>query len=394
MRPLNYGRHLIDDDDIDAVISVLRGDLITQGPVVERFEADFAKKVGARHAVAVTSGTAALHIACLAADIKQGDLGVTSAMTFVASANALRYCGADVALTDIDPATLNMAPESLQQVIATRPEVSAVIPVHFAGLSANSEEIRDIVGDRIIIEDAAHALGARHANGRPVGCCDYADMATFSFHPVKPITSGEGGMVTTNDDELARRLRLLRTHGIEKDVAHLKNPAAATDGKDACLWYYEQQSLGFNYRLTDIQAALGLSQLKKLDRFIARRREIVANYDAAFAGLANLGLHQNNPEQRANSGHHIYIVNFNFGAMGISRAAVVKHLVENNVGCQVHYIPVHHQPYYASRISSGPDDFPVTEQYYKNCLTLPLFPDITDEEIDRVISAVTELAGG
>ncbi|MBL4759648.1 MAG: UDP-4-amino-4,6-dideoxy-N-acetyl-beta-L-altrosamine transaminase [Mariprofundaceae bacterium] len=392
-RPLNYSRHLIDEDDIQAVVAVLRGDLITQGPIVELFEAALVKQTGAKHAIAVSNGTAALHLACLAADMKPGDVGVTSALTFVASANAMRYCGADVKLTDIDPQTLCMSPSSLEAVLKKTPEVSVIIPVHFSGLTTDAKELRRIAGDRIIIEDAAHALGARYENGHQVGCGDYADMTTLSFHPVKPITTGEGGAVLTNDDALAHRLRLLRTHGIERDRNSLQNEEAAFEGGERRPWYFEQQYLGFNYRLTDIQAALGLSQINKLNDFVGRRRKIAARYDQAFAALNGLTPCQDLPQQRLNSGHHLYLVAFDYEAIGRTRIAIIERLLEKNVGTQVHYIPVYHHPYHKDPTQSGPSDFPATEAYYKSCLSLPLFPGMSDDEVEYVIKAVQESVG-
>lgn len=387
-RPLNYGRHFIDEDDIQAVVAVLRGDLITQGQIVEQFEAALVKQTGAKHAIAVSNGTAALHLACLAAEMKPGDVGVTSALTFVASANAMRYCGADVKLTDIDPQTLCMSPSSLKAVLEEVPEISVIIPVHFAGLPTDAKEIRRIAGDRIVIEDGAHALGATYENGRPVGCGDFADMTIFSFHPVKPITTGEGGAVLTNDDELAHRLRLLRTHGIEKAPDNLENEEAGFEDGVARSWYFEQKFLGFNYRLTDIQAALGLSQINKLDVFIARRREIVARYDHAFSSINGISPCQNQTQQRLRSGHHLYIVEFDFDVLGSTRIEIINRLQAKGVGTQVHYIPVYHHPYHKKHTQFDPNEFSQTETYYIRCLSLPLFPSMTDDDVARVIDSV------
>lgn len=391
-RILNYGRHLIEEDDIEAVASVLRGDLITQGPVVERFETALAKRVGARHAVAVTSGTAGLHLAALAAGLEAGHHGVTSAMTFVASANVMHYCSAGVGLCDIDPDTLNMAPSALARFLDFQPETSVVIPVHFAGLAADSKAVRKVAGKRIVIEDACHSFGATYECGRPVGCGAYADMSVFSFHPVKPVTTGEGGAVVTNDPDLAHRLRMLRTHGIERDAEGFEFPDQAFDESgEQRRWYYEQQQLGFNYRLTDIQAALGLSQLGKLEGFLARRREIARAYDETFTALPFLTICQSAPEYRARSGHHLYIVKFDLEALGATRLEIVKRLMARNVGTQVHYIPVYRQPYHSRILEQGPEDFPVTEEYYQGCLSLPIFPGMTDDEVSLVIAAVEDL---
>ncbi|MEH6632283.1 MAG: UDP-4-amino-4,6-dideoxy-N-acetyl-beta-L-altrosamine transaminase [Halopseudomonas aestusnigri] len=388
MRSLNYGRHLIEEDDIDLVVSVLRGDLITQGPVVERFEAALAEKVGAKYAVAVTSGTAALHVACLAAGMKPGDIGITSALTFVASANAMLYCGARAEVCDINVDTLCMSPTALRGALRKHPEASVVIPVHFAGLAAHSSEIRKISGDRIIIEDASHSLGASYECGQPVGCGAYSDMTVFSFHPVKPITTGEGGAVVTNDPELARLLRLYRSHGIERDDDRMENPEDLLEKGGRRPWYYEQQLLGYNYRLTDIQAALGLSQLGKLGHFINLRRDIVQLYDAALTDLPNISIPQQSNSYRINSGHHLYIIELDFDKIGCSRLDVIHKLREYNVGTQVHYIPVYRQPFHSRRMKSAHDNFPNTELYYRGCLSLPLFPGITATEVERVITAV------
>jgi len=393
IRPLSYGRHYIDEDDIQAVVSVLRGDFITQGPAVEHFEQALIDKTGAKHAIAVSSGTAALHIACLAADVRPGDIGITSALTFIASANAMRYCGAEVKLTDVDPQTLCMSSATLKAALHETPEASVVIPVHFSGLASDCAEIRSLAGERVVIEDAAHALGACYDNGRPVGCCDHSDMTIFSFHPVKPITTGEGGAVLTNNDELAHRLRVLRTHGIERSQDNLQNPDDAFENGAPRPWYFEQQCLGFNYRLCDIQAALGLSQMSKLGAFITRRREIADVYDQAFQDVPGIMPCQDLPQQRAHSGHHLYIVQLDYEAIGLNRIEIIDRLKDKQVGTQVHYIPVYHHPYHKSRTQVGPDVFPVTEAYYQNGLTLPLFPSLSDDEIQHVITSVQDVIG-
>ena len=393
IRSLNYGRHYIDEDDIQAVVSVLRGDFITQGPSVERFEQALIDKTGAKHAIAVSSGTAALHIACLAAGMKPGDIGITSALTFVASANAMRYCGAEVKLTDIDPQTLCMSPTTLIAALQEAPNASVVIPVHFAGLASDCAEIRKLSGERVVIEDAAHALGASYDNGRPVGCCDHSDMTVFSFHPVKPITTGEGGAILTNNDVFAHRLRMLRTHGIERSQDSLENPQAAFEDGEPRPWYFEQQCLGFNYRLCDMQAALGISQMGKLENFITRRRKIADAYDQAFCDISAIVPCQHLPRQRAQSGHHLYVVQLDYEAIGLNRIEIIRCLKDKQVGTQVHYIPVYHHPYHKSRTQAGPNAFPATEAYYQSCLTLPLFPGMSDDEIKYVITSVKDVIG-
>lgn len=385
---LGYGRQSIDQADVDAVVSALRSDFLTQGPAVDRFEAALAERVGARHAVAVSSGTAALHIACLAAGMGPGDRGVTAAMTFVASANCFLYAGAEVGFGDIDRETLGLTPASVKNAFATA-RVDAVIPVHFAGLAHASTEIRALSKNRVIIEDAAHSIGGTYADGRPVGCGAYADMSVFSFHPVKTITTGEGGAVVTNDGELAHRLRVLRTHGVERDAARFVGDDIRESGR-AKPWLYEQQMLGFNYRMTDIQAALGLSQLDKLDQFLARRRAIARRYDEAFSSLPHVRLPQSAPADRARSGHHLYIAVFDFAAMGTTRTAFMDKLRGRGIGSQVHYIPVYRQPYYVKRYGIGPTQYPNTENYYAGCLSLPFYPALTDEDVERVIDMVTQ----
>lgn len=386
---LGYGRQSIDQSDIDAVVSVLRSDFLTQGPAVERFEAALAERAGARHAVAVSSGTAGLHIACLAAGLAPGDRGLTAAVTFAASSNCFLYVGAEAGFVDIDRDALGMAPAALKKALASTPDTKAIVPVHFAGLAHASEEIRTLAKGRVVIEDAAHAIGGKYASGKPVGCGDFSDMSIFSFHPVKTITTGEGGAVVTNDGELARRLRAFRSHGIERDPAHFSGPETREDGR-AKPWLYEQQTLGFNYRMTDIQAALGLSQLGKLERFLERRRVIARRYDEAFGKLPHMRLPQSAPQDRARSGHHLYIALFDFAAMRTTRATFMTTLREQGIGSQVHYIPVYRHPYYAKRYGLSPAAFPEAESYYSGCLSLPFYPALTDEDVERVIAVVTQ----
>lgn len=389
-RTLYYGRQHIEDDDVAAVVAVLKSDFLTQGPVVERFEDAVAERVGAAYAVAATNGSAALHMACLAAEIGPGDQGVTTTMTFVASANAMRYCGAEVALADIEPAGLGLSPAALAAHLAEQPETAAVVTVDLGGLAGASAEIRTTAGSRVVIEDACHALGGAYADGRPVGSGAYADMTVFSFHPVKPITTAEGGMVTTNDPELHRRLVMLRNHGIERDADNFRNRAEAFEGTRVNPWYYEQQTLGFNYRMSDVHAALGLAQLSKLDRFIARRRQIAALYDDAFARLPGVKLYQSAPADRARSGMHLYIAGIDFEALGTPRADFLDRLLKRGVSAQIHYIPVHRQPYYTERYDLDRADFPAAEDYYASCLSLPLHVGLRDEEAVSVVDAVSE----
>lgn len=389
-RVLGYGRQSIDRSDVDAVVAVLGSDFLTQGPTIDKFEAALAERVGARHAIAVTSGTAALHIACLAAGIGRGDSGLTSAVTFAASSNCLLYAGADAAFVDIDSDGLGMAPRALERALQDRADVKAVVSVHLAGLAQDAAAIRALAKQRIVIEDACHAVGGQYDCGKPVGCGAYSDMCVFSFHPVKTITSGEGGAVVTNDDDLARRLRMLRSHGIERDASHFVG-GDAREGGEVKPWLYEQHLLGFNYRMTDIQAALGFSQLNKLERFLTRRRAIAQRYDEAFAKLPHVKLPQSAAAQRARSGHHLYIALFDFAGLRVTRTAFMQKLREQGVGSQVHYIPVYRQPYYVKRYGFDPALFPVSEAYYARCLSLPFYPDLTDEDVAHVITTITRM---
>lgn len=390
-RFLGYGRQSIHDDDVAAVVQVLRGEYLTQGPAVAAFEAALAEYVGAKYAVAVSSGTAALHVACLAAGMGPGWRGITSTLTFVATANACLYCGGDATAIDIESYGLNMSPQALKQALADASDVTVVLPVHYGGLACDAREIRKLSGTRLIIEDASHALGGRYADGKPVGSCAHADMTVFSFHPVKPITTGEGGAIVTNDLELHRRLKLFANHGIERAVDRFENQAIVRgDGGDVSRWYYEQQALGFNYRMSDIHAALGRAQLAKLDRFIARRREIAAFYDIAFAGIPEIGRPQSKPEDRERSAHHLYAVTVDFGSLGMTRARFLQRLRSEGVGAQVHYIPLHRQPYQVKRYKYDARSFPRADDYFEHCLSLPIHANLTDDEVERVVKVVTQ----
>lgn len=387
-----YGRHFIDDDDVQSVVDVLRNGFLTQGPKVPAFEAAIAERVGARYAVAVSNGTAALHIACAAAGVGAGHTIVTTPNTFVASANGAAYMGANPQLADIDPNTLNMDPERLAERCEAGDDVRAVIPVHFAGLACDMPRIRDVANryGAAVIEDAAHALGAAYADGSPVGNCRYSDMTTFSFHPVKMITTGEGGMITTNDESLYRKLLRLRSHGINKLDDPLLNTANAYTDGEVNAWYYEMQELGFNYRLTDLQAALGISQLGKLDRFIERRRVLARRYDARWKDHPVI-----RPTQvgtRDHSALHLYPVRIDFERIGMTRHEFMRRLADKGVMTQVHYIPVHFHPYYEQRgLRSA--RLEMAEEYYREALSLPLYYSLSDEEHSYVIEKIAELTG-
>ncbi len=385
-----YGKHHIDEEDIQAVVDVLRSGVLTQGPAVEGFERAIAEYVGARYALAVSSGTAALHLAALAAGVGPGRSLITSPITFVASANAGLYAGGGVAFADIDPQTINMSPDSLKAALKTTPDVRAVIPVHFAGLPCDMPAIRSAADQAgaVVIEDAAHALGARYPDGQRVGCCAYSLMTIFSFHPVKAIAAGEGGMITTNDEHIYRKLLRLRSHGINKlDDPFEITEQTETDGVRNP-WYYEMQELGFHYRITDIQCALALSQLKKLDGFMARRRVLVKAYDEAFADMAHCRPAQTSGQDW--SGHHIYPLRIDFESAGINRTQLMQELKLRGIGSQVHYIPVPAQPYYR-RLGFRPEDYPAAQNYYKEALTIPLYFDLAEEQQAHVIASLRDL---
>ncbi|HNQ05268.1 MAG TPA: UDP-4-amino-4,6-dideoxy-N-acetyl-beta-L-altrosamine transaminase [Thiobacillaceae bacterium] len=379
MNFIPYARQEIGDADIDAVAMVLRSDWLTQGPAVERFEQAVAQYCGAAHAVAVNSATSALHLACLALGVGPGDLGWTTPNTFVASANCLLHCGASVDFVDIEATTLNIDVAALEaKLIRARnagrlPKV--VIPVHFAGHPCDMAGIRSLADEYgfKVVEDASHAVGAR-CQGRPVGSGAHADLTVFSFHPVKIMTTGEGGMVLSNDAGLIRQVALLRSHGITRDPAEM-------EGQSEGGWYYQQIGLGYNYRMTDIQAALGTAQLSRLDDFLARRRSLARRYDAL---LADLPLNRLHPDD--GSAWHLYPIRLHDAAR---RRQVFEHMRAAGIGVNVHYIPVHLQPWYR-RMGFKPGDFPAAEAYYAGALTLPLYPGLSDMDQERVVQVLRQ----
>ena len=378
---IQYGHQHIDDEDIQAVVNVLKSDFLTQGPAVSRFENKICEITGARYCVAVSNATAGLHIAVQVLNLPENSEGITTPNTFLASANCLLYNNIKPIFADINPDTYNIEPNEIGKKIT--PNTKVIIPVHFAGLSCDMERIKKVAdGHNIrVIEDAAHAIGSCYADGSPVGNCKYSDMTVFSFHPVKTITTGEGGAITTNDESLYKRLLQLRSHGVTKDTELLtQNPGP---------WYYEMHSLGFNYRMTDMQAALGYSQLLKLEHFRERRQSIVDRYNEAFDGIPHIKLPYRNFEQI--SCFHLYVLQIDFEKIGITRKDFMKKLVDKGIGTQVHYIPVHTQPYYKKHYGYKTGDYPIAEQYYEMALSLPLHLSMTDVDVDKVIFTINEI---
>jgi UDP-4-amino-4,6-dideoxy-N-acetyl-beta-L-altrosamine transaminase len=389
-----YGRQAIDEEDIAAVVTTLRSDWLTQGPTVTRFEQALAQACGACFAVACSSGTAALHLAAMAVGLGEGDHAVVPTLTFLATANAARYVGAEVVLSDVDPDSglLDLSHVASMLASVEQQAVKALIPVHLNGQCVDMEAVAAIAAQHelCVIEDACHALGgtyrSRDGVEGQVGNCRYSDLTTFSFHPLKTVAMGEGGAVTTNDEVLYRRLVRLRNHGIVREPEGFEDTALAFDSRGVAKpWYYEMPEVGFNYRASDIHCALGLSQLEKLGRFVRRRRELVRRYDrllAPFRSLVRpLGLVGN-----TDAAWHLYVVLIDFAALGLERATLMEQLRKEGIGTQVHYLPVHLQPYYKRRY--GDRSLPGAERYYARALSLPLFPALRDQDVDRVVATL------
>lgn len=380
-----YGRQDITQADVDAVIAVLKSDFLTQGPMVPRFEQSVAEHVGAGHALAVNSATSALHIACLALGLGPGDWLWTTPVTFVASANCGLYCGAQVDFVDIDPRTYNVSVEALAAKLAlaeregTLPKV--VVAVHLCGQPCDMQAIAELAqryGFKVI-EDASHAIGGKYQD-EFIGNCRYSDITVFSFHPVKIITTAEGGMALTNDAELAEKMALLRSHGITRDPAKMTHEA---DGP----WYYQQIDLGFNYRMTELQAALGVSQMERLDQYVARRHQLARRYDQLLADLPVITPWQH-PDSY--SGLHLYVIRLELEALNISHREVFESLRGQGIGVNLHYIPVHSQPYY-QRLGFRVGDFPEAERYYAQAISLPMFQTMSEQQQDVVVAALNKI---
>ena len=384
-----YGKHHIDQEDIKSVIKVLKSNSITQGPLVELFEKAVAKYVGAKYAVAVSSCTAGLHLAAIVSNLKKGKTLLTSPITFVSTANSASFCGAKTIFADINPQA-NISTDEINRICSNK-KVNAISPVHFGGLPCDMIKIKKIANkhNAIIYEDAAHAFGANFPDGSKVGSCKYSDMTVFSFHPVKSIAMGEGGVITTNNKFFFDRLLLLRNHGIQKK----SNKFIYKDSfnkKNQEPWYYEMQELGYHYRVTDIQCALGLSQLKKVKKFLLKRKKIAKIYDNELADLKNCTIIQKN--LRDNSSNHLYILRLNLKKIGISKAKIMEELKQKEIGTQVHYIPVPSQPYFRDQ-GYNEKKLPNAYKYYEGALSIPLYYDLTKKEQKHVINQVKKIIG-
>ncbi|MFT5241792.1 MAG: perosamine synthetase [Candidatus Promineifilaceae bacterium] len=405
-KPIPYGRQFVTEEDIQSVVDVLHGDWLTCGPAVTRFENVVRDYVGVKHAIAVSNGTAALHLSCLALDVGPGDVGVTSPLTFLASANCVAYCGGTPDFVDIDPLTYCLSADQLAEYIEEHGVPKVVIPVDFAGIPADLPRIWAMAKEHgfAVIEDAAHSIGSAYRHdGEMIKCgaCLHSDVAILSFHPVKTVTSGEGGMVLTNDDKLAARVRMFASHGMERDVdlfapwsidntnGEIMPEPAKTAGTPKAPWLYQQQALGFNYRITDIQSALGASQFTRLDDFVARRRDIFDQYQAAFAGSTDDFVLPPCPPE-FDPAYHLYVLRFKH-ASSMARVKIYASLHASGVVAQVHYIPVYLQPWFQQQYGYAQGKCPNAEAFYERCVSLPLFPSMTEANVAQVVAAVREV---
>lgn len=380
-----YGRQSISEEDVQAVIAVLKSDFLTQGPVVQKFEQAICEYTGAGHAVVTNSATSALHLACRALGLGKGDILWTTPITFVASANCALYCEAAVDFVDIDPKTFNLSVAALKVKLEQAEKdgklPKVLVPVHLCGMSCDMEAIWELAIHYgfSVIEDASHAIGGRYKN-QPIGNCRFSDITVFSFHPVKIITTGEGGAALTNNSDLAERMALWRSHGITRDSEHMTHEP---DGE----WYYQQIELGYNYRMTDIQAALGLSQMTRLDEFVERRHKIADKYDDSLRDLPVT------PQHRPSDGYsamHLYVIRLTTEELEKTHKQVFSELRESGVGVNLHYIPLHTQPYYRE-LGFSESDFPQAEKYYAQAISLPMFPDLTDDQVRTVVKELRNI---
>ena len=389
-RFLPYGRQTLDKKDINAVIKVLKKDYITQGPLITKFENAFSKYVGSKYAVSCSSGTAALHLSCLALGLKPGKKLVTSPISFVASANCGEFVGAKISFVDVDDKKFNLSTQKLEQKLK-KEKIDVVVVIHMAGHPADLRKLRELKKKYKfkLIEDACHALGGKYKKSK-IGSCDYSDICTFSFHPVKNITTGEGGMITTNDKKIYEKLKQLRSHGINKSSNQFLNRKLAFDynGKKN-MWYYEMGHLGFNYRLTDFQSALGISQLRKINNIIKKKRIIAKLYDKKLSNnnLISIPAHQSDIIHA----YHLYTIMVDFKKLGKTRNQVMEELRKKSIGTQVLYIPIHYQPYYYNKYKYKIGSFPQSEKYYNNCLSIPIFPDLSRKEINHIIKTLLKV---
>jgi len=385
-----YGKHHIDSDDIKSVNKVLRSENLTQGPLIKNFETAISKYVGSKYAVAVSSCTAGMHLAAIVSNMKKGKTLLTSPITFVSTANSSLFCGAKTIFADVD-SDINISTQEVYKIFSKK-KINALAPVHFGGLPCNMKKLKKIADKHkaIIYEDAVHAFGSTFLDGSRVGSCKYSDMTIFSFHPVKSIATGEGGIITTNNKKIYDKLLLLRNSGIEKNSSNFIYKNKSKENKNTNPWYYEMQELGYHYRITDIQCALGLSQLKKINQFLIKRKQLAKRYDFELKNLKNCKIIQEG--LRNNSSNHLYILKINFKKLGVSRGKLMKLFKDKEIGTQVHYIPVPSHPYFKKK-GYKYNNLPNSYEYYQGALSIPLYYDLSKKEQSHVIHVVKKLIG-